>query len=38
VRAAGIMKVKKEVFPYILLLTFVVFFILGVFMGFTPSH
>jgi hypothetical protein len=32
------MKIKKEVFPYILIFTFILFFILGMLLGFLPSH
>jgi hypothetical protein len=32
------MKIKKEAFPYILMIAFIAFIILGIFLGFTPSH
>ncbi len=32
------MKIKAEHYPYILLVTFIAFFILGVLLGFVPQH
>ena len=32
------MKINKDHFPYILIITFTGFFILGLLLGFTPSH
>jgi len=32
------MKIDKDHFPYIILTAFVVFFIIGIALGFTPGH
>jgi hypothetical protein len=32
------MKINKEFFPYIVLVAFIVFFIVGMATGFAPSH
>jgi hypothetical protein len=31
-------KINEQHFPYILLISFVAFFILGIALGFTPAH
>lgn len=32
------MKINREKFPYILLVTMAAFFVLGIALGFTPAH